>query len=156
MNQITKVDCNAFLWESEFGHVGLLYHFRGDSTLVSWIANVRDWSKQKNSRFRQRLRYVFKRWNHNDFHKFSWSQADFLFSTLKSQFYRPAPTTQRQKNPCFCFQWSKISSSSCGLSQMAISQLWEKPSYLLEFVHFITNPFLFCQFSLEQISVHIW
>ena len=28
-----------------------------------------------------------KRWNQNDFHKFSWSPADFLFSTLKSQFY---------------------------------------------------------------------
>ena len=86
MNQITKLDFNAFLWESESGHISLLYHFRGDSTLVSWIANVRDWSKQKNSRFRQRLR-VSKRWNHNDFHKFSWSPADFLFSTLKSQFY---------------------------------------------------------------------
>ena len=42
MNQITKVDCNAFLWESESGHISLLYHFKGDSTLVSWIANVRD------------------------------------------------------------------------------------------------------------------
>ena len=66
--------------------LSLLYHFRGDSTLFSWTANVRDWSKQKNSRFRQRLR-VSKRWNQNDFHKFSWSPADFLFSTLKSQFY---------------------------------------------------------------------
>ena len=95
MNQITKVDCNAFLWESESGHISLLYHFRGDSTLVSWIANVRDWSKQKNSRFRQRLWWVPKRWNQSDFHKFSWSPADFLFSTLKSQFYSYVVSNQK-------------------------------------------------------------
>ena len=42
MNQIAKVDCNAFLSESESTNLSLLYHFGGDSTLVLWIANVRD------------------------------------------------------------------------------------------------------------------
>ena len=38
MNQIAKVDCNAFLSESESGDLSLLYHFLGDSTLVPCIA----------------------------------------------------------------------------------------------------------------------
>ena len=101
MNQIAKVDCNAFLSESESTNLSLLYHFGGDSTLVLWIANVRDWSRH---RFRQRLQSVCIRRNQNDFHQFSWSlafsdiiflsksnlftpMADFLFWTLKSWFY---------------------------------------------------------------------
>ena len=51
-NQITKVDCNAFLSESESIKLKSFVPFGRDSTLVSWIAIVRDWSKH---RFRQRL-----------------------------------------------------------------------------------------------------
>ena len=38
MNQIAKVDCNAFLSASESGNLSLLYQFGGDSTLVPQIA----------------------------------------------------------------------------------------------------------------------
>ena len=161
MNQITKVDCNAFLSESESIKLKSFVPFGRDSTLVSWIAIVMDWSKH---RFRQRLWPVCMRQNQSDFHQFSWSPADFLFSTLESWFYscqQPANladipfhsfwqalTTQRQKNPKNCFHWSKIIYPQPVIGQMFISQLWEKPSYLSEFVQFITNTFLFWQFSL--------
>ena len=71
MNQITKVDCNAFLWESESGHISLLYHFRGDSTLFSWTANVRDWSKQKNSRSVDK-----------DCDQFPWSEIRMIYTNF--------------------------------------------------------------------------
>ena len=44
-NQITKVDRNALLSESESRNLSLLYHSGGDSSLVPRIANVRDSSK---------------------------------------------------------------------------------------------------------------
>ena len=128
-NQIAKVHCNAFLSESVSRNLSLWYHFGGDSTLDSWIANVRGWSKH---RFRQRLWSVCVRQNQNDFHQFSWSPTYILFSNSKSWFYScqepvnhadihshslwQAPTIQRQKNPYYCFQWSKISSSTCDWS----------------------------------------
>ena len=119
-NQIKKVDCNAFLSESESIKFKSFVPALGrDSTLVPRIANVSNWSKH---RFRQRLWLVCMRQNQNDFHQFSWSPAEFLFSTLKSWFYScqqpanladihfhsvwQAPTTQRLKNPNDCFHWS--------------------------------------------------
>ena len=42
MNQIAKVDHNAFLSESGLRNLNFLYHFGGDSTLVPRIASVRD------------------------------------------------------------------------------------------------------------------
>ena len=55
MNQIAKVDHNAFLSDSESiksRDLSPFYHFGGYSTLVPQIANVRDRSEH---RFRQRL-----------------------------------------------------------------------------------------------------
>ena len=46
-NEMAKADHNAFLSESEFRNLSLLYHFGGDSTLVPQIVNVRNWSKQR-------------------------------------------------------------------------------------------------------------
>ena len=115
-NQIAKVHCNAFLSESVSRNLSLWYHFGGDSTLDSWIANVRGWSKH---RFRQRLWSVCVRQNQNDFHQFLWSPTYILFSNSKSWFYScqepvnhadihshslwQAPTTQRQKKPILLF-----------------------------------------------------
>ena len=39
MNQIAKVDCNAFLSESYSRNLSLLYHFARDSTLLPQIPN---------------------------------------------------------------------------------------------------------------------
>ena len=39
---MAKADHNAFLSESEFRNLILLYHFGGDSTLVPQIVNVRN------------------------------------------------------------------------------------------------------------------
>ena len=134
-NQITKVDCNAFLSEWESIKLKPFVPFGRDSTLVSWIAIVRNWSKH---RFRQsKIVTSFMRQNQNNFHQFSWSPADFLFSTLKSWFYscqQPANhadipfhslwqalTTQRQKNPKNCFHWSKISFATCNCSDVHFS-----------------------------------
>ena len=38
-NQIAKVDCNAFLSESESRNLSLLYHFGGDYTFVIDLAH---------------------------------------------------------------------------------------------------------------------
>ena len=46
-NEMTKVDCNAFLSESEPGNLSLFYHFGGEYSLVPWIVNVRNSSKQR-------------------------------------------------------------------------------------------------------------
>ena len=78
MNQIAKVDCNAFLAKSESRNLSLLHHLWGDSTLVPQIANVRGWSKH---RFTLRLWSVCIRWNQSGFHQFSQSPAlsDIIF-----------------------------------------------------------------------------
>lgn len=75
-NQITKVDCKAFLSQSESRNLGLLYHFGGDSTLVPSIPNVRDWLKH---RFGQRLWSVSMRQNESDFQQFSPAFSDIIF-----------------------------------------------------------------------------
>ena len=41
-NEMAKMDCHAFLSESESRNLSLLYHFGGDSTLVPQIVNVRN------------------------------------------------------------------------------------------------------------------
>ena len=101
MNQIAKVDCNAFLSESQSTNLSLFYHFEEDSTFLPQNANVRDWSQHK---FWQKLWSVCLRQNKSDFYQFLWSpafsdiifiyefnlftiMADFLFSALKSWFY---------------------------------------------------------------------
>ena len=69
---MAKVDCDAFLSESEPRNLSLLYLFEGEYSLVPQIVNVRNWSKHK---FRQRLWSVCMRWNQSDFHQFSWNPA---------------------------------------------------------------------------------
>ena len=142
-NQIAKVHCNAFLSESVSRNLSLGYHFGGDSTLDSWIANVRGCSKH---RFRQRLWSVCVKQNQNDFHQFSWSPTDILFSNSKSWFYschagtsRPCwhslihfgkpPQHKGKKTHTIAFSGQKFHLQLV-IGQMAISQLWEKPSYL--------------------------
>ena len=141
-NQIAKVHCNAFLSESVSRNLSLWYHFGGDSTLDSWIANVRGCSKH---RFRQRLWSVCVKQNQNDFHQFSWSPTDILFSNSKSWFYScqepvnhadihsftlASPhNTKAKKTHTIAFSGQKFHLQLV-IGQMAISQLWEKPSYL--------------------------
>ena len=142
-NQIAKVHCNAFLSESVSRNLSLWYHFGGDSTLDSWIANVRGWSKH---RFRQRLWSVCVRQNQNDFHQFSWSPTYILFSNSKSWFYScqepvnhadihshslwQAPSQHKgKKTHTIVFSGQKFHLQLV-IGQMAISQLWEKLSYL--------------------------
>ena len=72
--------------------------------------------------------------------------ADFLFLTLKSWFYsctHPtniadvnfhsllalAPTPQKQKNPYYCFHWSKISSPTYDSSDAYFSLMKNCPTY---------------------------
>ena len=159
-NQITKVDCNAFLSEWESIKLKPFVPFGRDSTLVSWIAIVRNWSKH---RFRQRLWPVswgkirmiftnfhevqltscFQPWSH-DFTVVSNQQTMLIFPFI--HFGKPSQH-KGKKTQRIVFTGQKFHPQPV-IVQMFISQLWEKPSYLSEFVHFITNTFLFWQFSL--------
>ena len=129
-----------------------MYPLGRDSTLVPQIANVSNWSKH---RFRQRLWSVCMRQNQNDFHQFSWSPADFLFSTLNSWFYCcqqsanladiqfhslwQAPTIQRLKNPKDFFHWSTSNWSDAHFSIIKNHSTYQNFCSLLQITFCFVN-----------------
>ena len=95
----------------------------------------------------------------NEFNLFT-SKNDHLFSTLKSWFYSymqpanianihfhslwQAPATQRQKNPYYCFHWTKYSSVACNWPDAHFSLAKNHPTYqnlcsLLQIIFLFSN-----------------
>ena len=65
---MAKVDCDAFLSESEPRNLSLLYHFEGEYSLVPQIVNVRNIDQAK---ILTKIVISLHEVNQRDFHQFS-------------------------------------------------------------------------------------